>query len=95
MKNCETNEIEIGNNITMSDLCDFNLDFMKEELKSQSTMEENDNIESNSNSNNSIIQNMKHFPSVNHSRFNFENDNINNQNKNQNLNIDNKFEQNR
>ena len=93
MKNCETNEIEIGNNITMSDLCDFNLDFMKEELKSQSTMEENDNIESNSNSNNSIIQNMKHFPSVNHSRFNFENDNINNQNKNLNLNIDNKFEQ--
>ena len=90
MKSCEKNEMENGNEITMNDLCDFNLDFMKEELKSQSTMEENDN--SNSNSNNSIIQNMKHFPSVNQSRFNFETDDINNQNKSQNLNIEYRFE---
>jgi hypothetical protein len=82
--------MENGIEITMNDLCDFNLDFMKEELKSQSTMEENDN--SNSNSNNSIIQNMKHFPSVNQSRFNFETDDINNQNKSQNLNIEYRFE---
>ena len=92
MKNCEKNEMENGKLITMNDLCDFNLDFMKEEVKSQSTMEENDNVESNSNSNNSIIQNMKHFPSVNQSRFNFETDNINNQNKSQNLNFENRFE---
>ncbi len=92
MKSCEKNEMENGKLITMNDLCDFNLDFMKEEVKSQSTMEENDNVESNSNSNNSIIQNMKHFPSVNQSRFNFETDNINNQNKSQNLNFENRFE---
>ena len=92
MKSCEKNEMENGKLITMNDLCDFNLDFMKEEVKSQSTMEENDNVESNSNSNNSIIQNMKHFPSVNQSRFNFETDNINNQNKTQNLNFEYRFE---
>ena len=83
-----TSEIKDINYITMKDFCDFNLDFMKEELKSQSTTEEIENTDMNNYNNQTVIQNMKHFPSANQSRFNFETNNINNQNKNQNSNFE-------